>query len=264
MNVNAKIEKRQLFVDHLLRGDITTESRGNDLAAMLGVSSSVAIKWRNFFFGYKTQAERSYENFVRRLENDLPLSENRDDARRRTENRLKRERPALYQKYLTYTRAARRRARKEKLIEEIAEYYRTTDASNEDAMKKFKCGCAMAAEARVLVYDEPDDGSEPPGIAKWDERYEREVNGYGMRLQKKGWKIYRKLWEERRNRQEETIGITAERMYGKKNAPLLKVSGRISERLRILTARLSQTTKTNKNTKITNLRSALSTRTCGR
>lgn len=42
MNVNAKIEKRQLFVDHLLRGDITSESPGNELAAMLGVSSSVA------------------------------------------------------------------------------------------------------------------------------------------------------------------------------------------------------------------------------
>jgi len=214
MNVNVKIEKRQLFVDHLLRGDITTESPGNVLAAMLGVSSSVAIKWRNFFFGYKTQAERSYENFVRRLENDLPLSESRDDARRRNENRLKRERPALYQKYLTYTRAARRRALREKRIEEIAEYIRTVGASQEDVMKKFKCGCAFAAEARALVYDDLDDGSDPPGIAKWDELYEREVNGYGMRLQKKGWKVYRKLWEERRNRQEETIGITAERVHG--------------------------------------------------
>lgn len=214
MNVNAKIEKRQLFVDHLLRGDITSESPGNDLAAMLGVSASVAIKWRNFFFGYKTQAERSYENFVRRLENDLPLSENRDNARRRNEDRLKKERPVLYQKYLTYTRAARRRARKEKLIEEIAEYYRATGASLEDARMKFKCGHSIAAEARVLVYDELDDGSEPPGIAKWDSQYEHEVNGYGMRLQKKGWKVYRKLWEERRNRQEETIGLTAERIHG--------------------------------------------------
>lgn len=213
MNVNAKLEKRHLFVDHLLRGDITAESRGDDLAAMLGVSSSVAIKWRNFFFGYKTRAELSYENFVRRLENDLPLSESRDYARQRNANRLKIERPALYQKYLTYTRAARRRALREKRIEEIAEHIRT-GASIEDVMKKFKCGCAIAAEARALVYDDPDDGSEPSGIAKWDELYEREVNGYGMRLQKKGWKVYRKLWEERRNRQEETIGITAERVHG--------------------------------------------------
>lgn len=213
MNVNAKMEKRQLFVDHLLRGDITSESPGNELAAMLGVSASVALSWRNFFFGYKTRAERSYENFIRRLENDLPLPESTNDARRRNENRLKIERPALYQKYLTYTRAARRRARKEKLIEEIAEHIRT-GASIEDVMKKFKCGCAIAAEARALVYDDLDDGSDPPGIAKWDELYEREVNGYGMRLQKKGWKVYRKMWEERRNRQEETIGITAERVHG--------------------------------------------------
>lgn len=167
MNVNAKIEKRQLFVDHLLRGDITSESPGNELAAMLGVSSSVANSWRNFFFGYKTRAERSYENFIRRLENDLPLPESTNDARRRNEDRLRRERPALYQKYLTYTRAARRRARKEKLIEEIAEYYRATGASLEDARIKFKCGHSIAAEARVLVYDDLDDGSEPPGIAKW-------------------------------------------------------------------------------------------------
>lgn len=213
MNVNAKIEKRQLFVDHLLRGDITSESRGDKLAAMIGVSTYTANRWRNFFFGYKTRAELSYENFVRRLENDLPLSESRDYARRRNENRLKIERPALYQKYLTYTRAARRRALREKRIEEIAEYIRT-GASIEVVMKKFKCGCAIAAEARALVYDDLDDGSDPPGIAKWDELYEREVNGYGMRLQKKGWKVYRKLWEERRNRQEETIGITAERVHG--------------------------------------------------
>lgn len=214
MNVNAKMEKRQLFVDHLLRGDITSESPGNELAAMLGVSASAALSWRNFFFGYKTRAELSYENFIRRLENDLPLPESTNDARRRNENRLKIERPALYQKYLTYTRAARRRARKEKLIEEIAEYFRTTGASHEDAMKKFKCGHSIATEARVLVYDELDDGSEPPGIAKWDKQYEHEVNGYGMRLQKKNWKVYRKLWEERRNRQEETFGITAERIHG--------------------------------------------------
>lgn len=66
----------------------------------------------------------------------------------------------------------------------------------------------------MLVYDDLDDGSEPPGIAKWDSQYEHEVNGYGMRLQKKNWKVYRKLWEERRNRQEETIGLTAERIHG--------------------------------------------------
>ena len=213
MNVNAKIEKRQLFVDHLLRGDITAESRGDELAAILGVSTDAANRWRNFFFGHKTRAERSYENFVRRLENDLPPAESGNDARRRNVNRLKIERPALYQKYLTYTRAARRRALREKRIEEIAEHIRT-GASIEDVMKKFKCGCAIAAEARALVYDDLDDGSDPPGIAKWDELYEREVNGYGMRLQKKGWKVYRKLWEERRNRQEEMIGITAERVHG--------------------------------------------------
>lgn len=83
MNVNAKMEKRQLFVDHLLRGDITAESPGNELAAMLGVSPSAANSWRNFFFGYKTRAELSYENFVRRLENDLPFlrtETTRDDA----------------------------------------------------------------------------------------------------------------------------------------------------------------------------------------